>query len=112
MATVRSQISLLARTYFAFLHSQPPTANCQDITVQLDAAGDATITPGDVDNGSSDACGIASLAVDTTSFTCTEVGANTVTLTVTDDNGNTNTCTSTVTVEDSVVSTLRVCIVE
>jgi hypothetical protein len=39
----------------------PPVAICQDITVQLDATGNTSITPADVDNGSNDACGIASL---------------------------------------------------
>ena len=79
-----------------------PVAICQDITVQLDAAGSATITTGDIDNGSNDACGIASLALDVTDFTCVEVGANTVVLTVTDNNGNSTTCSSVVTVEDNV----------
>ena len=83
----------------------PPTAMCQDITVQLDATGNASITAADVDNGSSDNCGIASLSVTPSMFTCADVGANTVTLTITDVNGNTSTCTSTVTVEDNVLPT-------
>jgi len=79
-----------------------PDARCKDITIQLDYYGDASITAADVDNGSSDACGIASLSVSPDSFTCANVGANTVTLTVTDNNGNVSTCTATVTVEDNV----------
>ena len=82
--------------------SVPPVAICQDITVQLSASGNASITAGDIDNGSSDACGIDTLTVTPTSFTCSNVGANTVSLTVTDNNGNTATCTGTVTVEDTV----------
>ncbi|MFM2136683.1 MAG: hypothetical protein RL021_2083, partial [Bacteroidota bacterium] len=77
-----------------------PTAACKNITIQLNASGTATIVAADVDNGSADACGIASLSVSKTSFDCTNIGANTVTLTVTDNNGNTSTCTSTVTVQD------------
>jgi hypothetical protein len=61
--------------------------NCQNITVQLDATGNATIVAGDVNNGSSDACGIASMTISTSSFTCTNIGANNVTLTITDVNG-------------------------
>ncbi len=80
----------------------PPTPVCQNITVQLDASGNATITAAQVDNGSSDNCGVASLALDNTTFNCSNIGANTVTLTVTDDNGNTATCTATVTIEDNV----------
>ena len=79
-----------------------PTAICQNITLQLDATGNATITAADVDNGSTDNCGIANLTIDITSFDCSDVGPNTVNLTVTDDNGNTNTCTATVTVEDNI----------
>jgi len=79
-----------------------PTAICQNITVQLDATGNVSISANDVDNGSSDNCAIASMVVSPSSFTCAEEGANTVTLTVTDVNGNASTCTSTVTVENNV----------
>ncbi|MDE5420216.1 HYR domain-containing protein, partial [Labilibaculum sp. DW002] len=79
-----------------------PNAICKDITVQLDASGNATIVAGDIDNGSNDACGIASRTLDVSSFTCANIGANTVTLTVTDNNANVSTCTSTVTVQDNV----------
>jgi len=77
-----------------------PVAVCQDITVQLDASGIATITPDDVDNGSSDNCGIDNLSLDITSFDCTNLGENTVTLTATDTEGNSHSCTATVTVAD------------
>ncbi len=80
--------------------SVDPTAVCQDITVQLDAAGVVTITGNDVDGGSTDACGILSLGVAPDTFTCADVGPNVVTLTVTDVNGNTSQCSPTVTVED------------
>ena len=79
-----------------------PTASCQNLTVQLDASGAASITAGQVDNGSSDNCGIASMSLDQTTFGCGDVGANTVTLTVTDTNGNQSTCTATITVQDNV----------
>ncbi|NET38644.1 MAG: T9SS type A sorting domain-containing protein, partial [Cyanothece sp. SIO1E1] len=82
-----------------------PTAVCQDVTVQLNASGNGTTSATAVNNGSSDACGIASTALNTTSFGCGDVGANTVTLTVTDNNSNTSTCTATVTVEDNVAPT-------
>ncbi len=82
-----------------------PTANCQNITVQLDANGNATITPADVDGGSNDACGIASTSIDINTFDCSNVGANNVVLTVTDNNGNVSTCTAVVTVEDNIAPT-------
>lgn len=83
--------------------SIPPVAICQNITAQLDASGNVTITGADVDNGSTDNCSIASLSVSPSTFTCSNVGANTVTLTVTDVDGNIDTCTSTVTVEDNTL---------
>ncbi|MEO1437890.1 MAG: hypothetical protein AAFV80_20280, partial [Bacteroidota bacterium] len=76
-----------------------PTAVCQDITVTLDNNGMANITAADVDGGSTDNCGIASLVVSPSSFDCSNLGANAVTLTVTDNSGNTTSCTATVTVE-------------
>jgi len=36
-----------------------PMVVTQDITVELDATGNVSITAADIDNGSSDACGIA-----------------------------------------------------
>ncbi len=79
-----------------------PTAVAKDITIQLDASGNATITANDIDNGSSDNCRIANLSLNKTTFNCGDVGDNSVTLTVTDENGNTSTATATVTVEDSI----------
>ncbi len=79
-----------------------PAVTTQDITVYLDANGQASITTGDIDNGSSDACGIQSMSLDTTSFDCDDLGANTVTLTVTDVNSNSNSNTATVTVRDTI----------
>ncbi len=88
----------------------PATAICQNITIQLNAAGTATITAAQINNGSSDACGAVSLAIDKTNFDCTNVGSNpltnTVTLTVTDVNSNFSTCTALVTVQDNVAPTV------
>ncbi|WP_236695693.1 lamin tail domain-containing protein [Lentimicrobium saccharophilum] len=78
-----------------------PTADCQDITVNLDATGNITISPSDVNNNSTDNCEIASFAVSPNTFNCDDVGENTVTLTVTDNSGNVATCTAIVTVIDN-----------
>ena len=81
----------------------PPTAVCQDITVQLDANGNATIIATAVDGGSTDNVGIVSYAIDIDTFDCSNVGTPvTVTLTVTDAAGNSATCEATVTVEDNI----------
>ena len=84
----------------------PPTALCQDISVELDVTGNITITPAQIDNGSSDLCGDVNLSLDVTDFTCQDIGTNTVNLTVTDDCGNTSTCSATVTVMLNAAATI------
>ena len=62
---------------------ESPVAIAQDITVSLDASGNATLTPAMIDNGSSDNCTIASWQLDRTSFDCSDIGTPvTVVLTV------------------------------
>ncbi|RYZ22533.1 MAG: HYR domain-containing protein [Chitinophagaceae bacterium] len=82
--------------------TEAAVVHTQNLTIQLDAAGAAAITAAQVDNNSTDNCGIASVSVDKTSFNCSNVGANTVTLTVTDIHGNVSNATAVVTVEDKI----------
>ena len=84
----------------------PPEVFCKDITVQLDASGNVTITPFDADNGSNDESGIGFMSVSPDAFTCDDTGPNLVTLTVTDNNGNSDICNATVTVEDDLAPSL------
>lgn len=79
-----------------------PTAICQDITVELDSAGEAIIVPSDVDNGSSDECGIDSWDLSQSLFDCSHLGENEVTLKLADEHGNTTTCLATITVVDTI----------
>jgi gliding motility-associated-like protein len=86
--------------------NEAPTVLTQDITVQLDANGEASITADQIDAGSSDNCGLDSLVLDITVFDCSNLGENEVTLTATDANGNEATATATVTVEDNIDPTV------
>ncbi|MDF1576384.1 MAG: gliding motility-associated C-terminal domain-containing protein, partial [Bacteroidales bacterium] len=79
-----------------------PTVACQNITVQLDATGHASITVADIDNGSSDNCGIDDMWLDVSSFDCEDVGPNVVNLFVQDLCGTIYSCAATVTVEDNI----------
>ncbi|SDI61109.1 BspA family leucine-rich repeat surface protein, partial [Winogradskyella thalassocola] len=83
----------------------PPTAACivTPFTLYLNASGNATLDPNDVDNGSILNCaGTLGLSLSKTAFTCANLGSNSVTLTVDDGNGNTDTCTATVEVVDNI----------
>ncbi|MCB9288833.1 MAG: HYR domain-containing protein [Lewinellaceae bacterium] len=90
------------RTEAVFTVRPGPVASCQDVTVELDASGSASLTASQVDNGSAAACGLASLSLDRMDFNCTDIGDNMVTLTVTDINNNVSTCSATVTVVDGI----------
>ena len=82
-----------------------PNAQCQDITVTLDKFGVVSITPGQVNNGSTDKCAPPAhldLALSKTTFNCSNLGNNTVVLTVTDPCLNASTCSATVTVQEGL----------
>ena len=79
-----------------------PEAVCQNIVVELDENGEATISAGDVDGGSYDPeGGTIELSIDKSDFTCADLGENSVTLTVTDEEGAPAACTAIVTVVDT-----------
>jgi hypothetical protein len=79
-----------------------PTVVTQPVTIYLNASGLASVSAAEVNNGSTDNCSIASYSLDKTSFTCADVGANTLTLTVIDVNGNAQSGTAVVTVVDNI----------
>jgi hypothetical protein len=78
-----------------------PTVVTRNVTVTL-VNGAASITAAQINNGSTDACGIASLSLSRSSFNCAARGNNTVTLTVTDVHGNVGRGPATVTVSGSL----------
>ncbi len=66
-----------------------PNAQFRDITIKLNADGsDYEITVADVDNGTSDNCGIQSIELSQYFFNCIDLGQNRVTATVIDNYGN------------------------
>jgi regulation of enolase protein 1 (concanavalin A-like superfamily) len=80
----------------------PPLAKCKNLTIALDANGNATIAEDAVNKNSTDNCGIASYSLSQTSFNCSDAGGiNLVVLTVTDDSGNQSTCEAIIEVEDN-----------
>ncbi len=83
-----------------------PLCNLNDITVQLDATGNASITYADLDAGVIDNCGIASNSVNPTTFDCSNIGSNLVSVNIMDINGVVSNCVVNVTVQDNVLPTI------
>ena len=82
-----------------------PIIMCQDTTIYLDASGLFAIDSSYINNGSSDNCGIKTTSLSKSTFSCDDIGNQTVTLTATDVSDNVNSCISTVTVKDIEVTT-------
>lgn len=101
-----------AETFSITLNDKtPPVAVAQNLTVILGATnGQGSITPQQVNNGSSDNFTSGAnliLSLNRTNFSCSDIGNTpTVILTVTDENGNSSTATATVTVLDQTAPTL------
>ncbi|TNE57763.1 MAG: HYR domain-containing protein, partial [Bacteroidetes bacterium] len=80
---------------------QTPTAVCQNITVNLNAQGQATASAVLIGGASTDNCPSAlTLTLSQSTFDCSNVGNNNVVLTVSDVSGNTSVCNATVQVRD------------
>ncbi|PCJ95295.1 MAG: hypothetical protein COA50_08770 [Flavobacteriaceae bacterium] len=81
-----------------------PIVITQNITITLDNNGEASITPSEINNNSTDNCGIDTIVLDKQDFTPIDTGENTVLLTITDIHGNSNSETAVVTVINTDVN--------
>ena len=59
-----------------------------------------------IDNGSTDNCGTVTTQINTNSFSCGDIGVNSITFNATDPSENSSECIATVTVVDNVVPTV------
>jgi gliding motility-associated-like protein len=94
-------------TTITVLDTVSPMANCNTVpyTVQLDVTGNGFVTPEDVDNGSSDFCGITNMFVngmDSVFYSCANIGSTALTLSVLDSSGNLGACVANIIVNDPV----------
>lgn len=76
-----------AQQLVTVIDNQKPVVVTKTATVSL-VNGIATISAADVNDGSYDNCGISTISISKTNFTCTDLGINTITFTVTDIHGN------------------------
>lgn len=77
-----------------------PAITANPISISLGEGGGAGIIAEDVVTSVIDNCGDATYDINMSSFSCENIGENTVTITATDDDGNISTATVVVTVED------------
>ena len=91
-----------AEAIVTVLDTIKPNAFTKAFTLALGSNGLASLSPGDVDNESTDNCQIASRSLSKTAFSCEDLGVNEVTLTVEDASGNSRSATAQVTVVDNL----------
>lgn len=84
-----------------------PTVVVNNITRYLNTSGLVSITANEVDNGSTDNCGISTRVLSKTNFSCTNMGANNVYLTVTDLIGNKDSSMAIVTIMDTILPVIQ-----
>jgi hypothetical protein len=77
------------------------TKSTEDFEFVLDETGTVTIAPEDIDQGSTDNCGIESMNLSQTEFTWIDLGTQEVILTVTDLAGNSSSCIANITIAGS-----------
>ncbi|MCP9748238.1 T9SS type A sorting domain-containing protein [Lacihabitans sp. CS3-21] len=97
----------MKRESITVIDSMAPSILTKDFTVSLDAQGKGTLKVEDIDNGSTDNCGIKSKTLSKTSFDCTNAGKVEVTYTVEDNNGNKAEKKLQITVAESTKPTLK-----
>jgi hypothetical protein len=78
-----------------------PLAICDSIDLQLGSSGTAVLTPQMLGPGSSDNCGLDSLGLSRSTFSCADRGWASVTLTLTDAAGNSSSCIGQVHIVDT-----------
>lgn len=100
---VRDQAGNVATAYtqLNILDSVIPEVFTRPVTLALNSAGLAFLSVSQVDNGSSDNCGIASISLNRTVFSCSDLGVQQVQMLVIDYSGNSATATANISIIDS-----------
>ena len=80
----------------------PPTILAKNLSLELDATGNASFTFADIDEGTKDDCSLATVTLSKTTFDCSNLGSNTVQITATDALGKVSTKDITITVLDKI----------
>jgi hypothetical protein len=85
-----------------------PNVNALNTTIYLDSAGSAALSFQDVDNGSTDNCGIDTTYLSKSIFGCSDIGTYSVLAYAQDSSGNTGSSVLLVTVADTIAPSVAV----
>jgi hypothetical protein len=88
LATDENNCQAQLTTVVFVMDNVVPEVLVKELTLTLDENGSAIINANDVDNGSSDNCGIVNSSLTKTHFDCDDLGENALTYTVYDAAGN------------------------
>ena len=83
------------------IDEQSPYVACSNVTITLEN-GVANLSIEQINNGSTDACGIEAYELSQTEFTEQDLGENSISMIVTDQNGNQSVCEVIVTVDQGL----------
>lgn len=97
---IHGNVSDTSHQTVTVIDNQPPVVKTKAITATL-VNGIVSISANDVNDGSYDNCGIASMSISKSIFNCNNIGNNSIEFTVSDINGNTNTTYVNITVVGS-----------
>ena len=101
---VRDQAGNVTTSYTQInvIDSIIPEVFTRPVTLALNQAGLAFLSVAQVNNGSRDNCGIASMTLSRTHFSCADLGMQQIQLLITDYSGNSATATSNITIIDTI----------
>ncbi|MFZ1424449.1 MAG: HYR domain-containing protein [Saprospiraceae bacterium] len=86
--------------------TEPPVAHCKGDSIILDSTGNYILNVNDINNGSTDNCGIKSMKLNRYNYGCDDIPSRKVILTVTDSTGLSDTCEANLIVQDISKPTL------
>ncbi|MCB0640651.1 MAG: HYR domain-containing protein, partial [Phaeodactylibacter sp.] len=93
-------------TAVAVVDNMAPNAVCANPTISVGADGTVTLTPADLDGGTTDNCNANLSLANTPTYNCNYIGyPQTETLIATDDSGNQSSCVATINIVDNVAPT-------
>jgi len=88
--------------YLKYLDTVKPSMSLKKPTIYLSNSGSVSVQLTQLDSGITDNCEVSSISISKTTFNCSQLGSNLITVTASDLSGNTIVKNTTITVKDTV----------